>query len=105
MSYREFETLIALHCLKAPLDPNPTTDVDKIVNELRLQYRTVCCEFHVNEGAVMLPKMFVNDFGDQIGSYVTFIDTNYNQFEILVERVNGSVYLTTGFNSCSITEM
>jgi len=41
----------------------------------------------------MLPKMFVTDFGDQIGSYVTFIDTNYNQFEILVERINGSVYL------------
>jgi hypothetical protein len=27
------------------------------------------------------------------------IDTNYNQFEILVERINGSVYLTTGFNA------
>lgn len=81
------------------MDPNPTTDVDKIVNELRLQYRTVCCEFHVNEGAVMLPKLFVTDFGDQIGSYVTLIDTNYNQFEILVERINGSVYLTTGFNA------
>jgi hypothetical protein len=26
------------------------------------------------------------------------IDTNYNQFEILVEMINGSVYLTTGFN-------
>jgi len=35
--------------LSAPLDPNLTTDLDKIVNELRLQYKTICCEFHVNE--------------------------------------------------------
>jgi len=83
MPYREFETLLTLHCLKgrlfyallflyfalcvlyyylmncfhfvsAPLDPNPTTDVDKLVNELRLQYRTVCCEFHVNEVLIYL---------------------------------------------------
>jgi len=47
----------------------------------------------------MLPKMFVTDFGDQIGSYVTFVDTNYNEFEILVERINGALYLTTGFNA------
>jgi len=28
----------------------------------------------------MLPKMFVTDFGDQIGSYVTLVDTNFNHF-------------------------
>ena len=43
--------------------------------------------------------MFVTDFGDQIGSYVTLVDTNFNQFEVLVERINGSIFLTTGFNA------
>jgi hypothetical protein len=43
--------------------------------------------------------MFVTDFGDQNGSYVTLVDTNFNQFEILVERINGSIFLTTGFNA------
>jgi len=47
----------------------------------------------------MLPKMFVTDFGDHIGSYVTLFDTNFNQFEILVERINGSIFLTTGLNA------
>jgi hypothetical protein len=41
----------------------------------------------------------VTDFGDQNGSYVTLVDTNFNQFEILVERINGSIFLTTGFNA------
>ena len=26
------------------------------------------------------------------------VDTNFNHFEILVERINGNLYLTTGFN-------
>jgi len=47
----------------------------------------------------MLPKMFVMDFGDQLGSYVTFVDTSFKEFEIIVERINGSVYLTTGFSA------
>jgi len=51
------------------------------------------------QGVVMLPKMFVTDFGDQIGSYVTLVDTNFNQFEVLVERINRSIFLTTGFNA------
>jgi len=43
----------------APLDPNPTTDLDKIVHELRLQYRTICCEFHVNEVVIWLFCVFL----------------------------------------------
>jgi hypothetical protein len=27
------------------------------------------------------------------------VDTNFNQFEILVERINGSIFLTTDFNA------
>jgi len=51
--------------------------------------------FGFKQGVVMLPKMFVTTFG----SYVTFVDTNFNHFEILVERINGAVYLTTRFNA------
>jgi len=47
----------------------------------------------------MLPKTFVFDFGTSPGDYATFIDPNNNQFEVMVERICGSVFLTTGFNA------
>jgi len=36
----------------APLDPNPITDLDKFVNKLRIQYRTINNEFHVTDVSV-----------------------------------------------------
>jgi len=47
----------------------------------------------------MLPKNFVSDFGASLGDYATFIDPNNNQFEVMVERIRGSVFLTIGFNA------
>jgi len=47
----------------------------------------------------MLPKTFVSDFGASLGDYATFIDPNNNQFEVMVERIRGSVFLTIGFNA------
>ncbi|KEH43686.1 hypothetical protein MTR_1g100355 [Medicago truncatula] len=41
---------ISLHAA-APLNLIPVTDFDKIVNELRLQYKRICIEFHVRDGA------------------------------------------------------
>jgi len=43
-----------------------------------------------------LPRMFGHDFGDQIGRYTSLANSNYNEFEVLVERNNGSIYLTKG---------
>jgi len=47
----------------------------------------------------MLPKTFVSDFGASLGDYATFIDPNNNQFEVMVERIRDSVFLTTEFNA------
>jgi hypothetical protein len=44
----------------------------------------------------MLPKTFVSDFGASLGDYATFINPNNNQFEVMVERICGSVFLTMG---------
>jgi len=43
---------------------------------------------------VVLPKMFVRDFGDQIGRYTSLVDSKNNKFEVLVERNNANIYLT-----------
>jgi hypothetical protein len=51
----------------------------------------------VFKGAVRLPRMFVDDFGDEIGRLATLIDLGGNQFEILVDKVNDSIYLTKGW--------
>lgn len=48
---------------------------------------------------VVLPTLFVHDFGDELGRYATFVDRNYNEFEVLVERNNGRIYLTTGWHA------
>ena len=47
----------------------------------------------------MLPKTFVSDFCALLGDYTTFIDPNNNQFEVMVEKIRDSVFLTTGFNA------
>ncbi|AET05150.1 transmembrane protein, putative [Medicago truncatula] len=43
---------------RAPLDPNPVTELDKMENELRLQYRTICIEFHVRDISSELNEPF-----------------------------------------------
>lgn len=48
---------------------------------------------------VVLPIMFVHDFGDQIGHYANLVDSKNNEFEVLVERFNGNIYLTTGWHA------
>jgi len=35
----------------------------------------------------MLPQTFVSDFGKSLGDYVTFIDPDNNQFEVMVARL------------------
>jgi hypothetical protein len=41
----------------------------------------------------MLSKTFVSDFGASLGDYATFADPNNNHFEVMVERIRGSVFL------------
>jgi hypothetical protein len=41
--------------------------------------------------------MFADDFGDEIGRLATLIDLGGNQFEVLVDKVNDSIYLTKGW--------
>jgi len=40
--------------------------------------------------------MFSGDFGDQIERFATLTDPKANQFEVLVERINGHFFLTKG---------
>jgi hypothetical protein len=47
---------------------------------------------YVFQGALMLPKTFVSDFGASLGDYATFIDPNNNQFEVMVESICGNVF-------------
>jgi hypothetical protein len=51
-----------------------------------------CFESHLLQGVVMLPSMFGHDFRNQIGRYVTLVDSNSNEFQVLVERPNGCIY-------------
>jgi hypothetical protein len=46
ISFR-FLTRCCIVCLPAPLDPNPVSEIDKIVNELHIKYRTYVVEFKV----------------------------------------------------------
>jgi hypothetical protein len=34
----------------------------------------------------------MNDFGDQVQRFATFIDAKNNQFEVLVERIDGRIF-------------
>lgn len=44
-------------------------------------------------------RIFGHDFGGQIGRYARLVDSNYNEFEVLVERNNDHIYLTTGWHA------
>jgi hypothetical protein len=41
--------------------------------------------------------MFADDFGGEICRVATLMDSSENQFECLVEKINGNVYLTRGW--------
>jgi len=41
-------------------------------------------------------QLFESDFGDEMDRYVVLTDKNNNRFEIRVERINGSIFLTKG---------
>jgi hypothetical protein len=47
----------------------------------------------------MLPNMFTNDFGKQVQRFATLIDAKSNQFEVLVEGIDGSVFFSKGWKS------
>ena len=47
----------------------------------------------------MLPNMFRSDFGDQVQQFATLIDAKSNQFKVLVERIDGSVFFSKGWKS------
>jgi len=51
------------------------------------------------QGAVRLPSLFGADFGDQITRLATLIDAKENQFEVLVERINGAFFLSKGWKA------
>ncbi|GAU50461.1 hypothetical protein TSUD_240590 [Trifolium subterraneum] len=99
MASNNIETTLALEYLRAPLNPFPTTDHEKYVNDMRVKYRTYYLEYNISDGAVMLPRMFADDFGDDICRIANLIDSNDNQFEVLVEKINENVYLTHGWAS------
>jgi len=39
-----------------------------------------------------LPRMFGGDFGDRIGRFATLTDPKGNQFEVLVDSINGDFF-------------
>jgi hypothetical protein len=41
--------------------------------------------------------MFGYDFGDQLGRYARLVDPNHNEFDVMVERAHGLIYLTKGW--------
>ncbi|KEH37203.1 hypothetical protein MTR_2g435890 [Medicago truncatula] len=81
MASRNIQTLLSYHCLTGPLGKNPFSDLDKVINKLRLKYRSYIVEYDIDAGAVCLPNMFGGDFGDQIGRYAILTDPKSNKFE------------------------
>ena len=47
----------------------------------------------------MLPPMFANEFGDKINRFVNLIGPKKDKFELLVERINGLVFLSKGWKA------
>lgn len=93
------ETLLSYHCLTGPLIKNPLSEYDKAINKLQVKYRTYIVEYDFDTGAVCLPRMFGSDFGDLIGRFATLTDPKGNQFEVLVDSINGDFFLTKGWKA------
>ncbi|CAJ2676314.1 unnamed protein product [Trifolium pratense] len=66
---------------------------------MRVRYRTYYLECNVNHGAVKLPKMFADDFGDEIGRIANLVDAKDNHLEVLVDKIDDDVYFTRGWAS------
>jgi hypothetical protein len=47
----------------------------------------------------MLQKMFPSSFSENINRHSTPTYPNENQFEVLVEKINGYIYLTHGWSA------
>ncbi|WJX77561.1 linoleate 13S-lipoxygenase [Trifolium repens] len=69
---------------------NVNTFTDLALNllrvELQIKYRTFYVEFDINQGAIMLPKMFSRDFGHDVMRFATLTDPLVNQFHVLEEN-------------------
>jgi len=50
---------------------------------------------YVQGAAIMLSNMFAGYFDDQIDRNATLVDPNNNEFHVLVERFNDSVFFLT----------
>ncbi|MCH81734.1 ATP-dependent DNA helicase PIF1, partial [Trifolium medium] len=50
-------------------------------------------------GAIILPRMFADDFGDDITRVVSLVDLGNNRFQCLAEKINQNVYLTRGWGA------
>ncbi|KAK2427525.1 hypothetical protein QL285_026099 [Trifolium repens] len=66
---------------------------------MRARYRCYFVEYDVNQGAAVMPKMFSDDFGHELGQIATLVDSNDNRFQCLVEKMNANVYLTRGWTA------
>ncbi|XP_045802510.1 uncharacterized protein LOC123896122 [Trifolium pratense] len=99
MANNEFEATIALQTLRAPMDPFPVTAEERFLHEMRLRYRTYYVECNVNYGAVRLPRMFTEDFGEELCRVAILVDSNNNQLEVLVDKIDEDVYFTRGWAS------
>ncbi|WJX63408.1 Calcium-dependent protein kinase [Trifolium repens] len=91
-----FEISLALEHLRAPLNAQPITPSERYIHEIRVKYRSYYVEYNIHDGTVRLPKLFPDDFGDEIGRLATLVDLKGNQFDVLVDKVNDNIYLTRG---------
>ncbi|WJX15146.1 non-specific serine/threonine protein kinase [Trifolium repens] len=99
MAYNGIETVLAREYLRAPLNLEPANDQEKYINDMRTQYRTYYLEYNVHDGAVMLPRMFSDDFGSEISRLAILVDSHSNMFEVLVDKINENVYFTRGWSA------
>ncbi|CAJ2672072.1 unnamed protein product [Trifolium pratense] len=51
------------------------------------------------KGAVKLPRMFAEDFGEELCRVVTLVDARDNHLEVLVDKIDEDVYFTRGWAS------
>ncbi|KAK2408379.1 hypothetical protein QL285_043896 [Trifolium repens] len=99
MACNDVETALALESLRAPLELEPLTSQEHYINDMRARYRCYFVEYDVNQGAAVMPKMFSDDFGHELGQIATLVDSNDNRFQCLVEKMNANVYLTRGWTA------
>nr|ABD32470.2 hypothetical protein MtrDRAFT_AC151521g58v2 [Medicago truncatula] len=99
MERRDLTTFLSYHCLTGRLMTHPVTEMDETVPKLQLKYRTYIVEYDTEDGVVKLPNMFAADFRDKINRLVNLVDRKKNKFEVLVDRIVGSVFLTKGWKA------